>query len=55
MRTLQIKNNAEDVLKCSAPSDAYNMIPKSKRKVFEAFARCFGISREDIERIRNSK
>ena len=33
------------------PSDMYALIPERQRKAFESFARCFGISKEDIERL----
>ena len=41
---------AEEVLLHGTPSDMYALIPERQRKAFESFARCFGISKEDIER-----
>lgn len=31
--------------------DLYALIPPRQRKAFEIFARCFGIKKEDIQRI----
>ena len=41
---------AEEVLLHGTPSDMYALIPERQRKAFESFARCFGISKGDIER-----
>lgn len=46
-------NQAEAALQNGSPKKMYALIPKSQRKAFEAFARCFGITNDDIQRLRN--
>lgn len=41
---------AEEVLLHGTPSDMYALIPERQRKAFESFARCFGISKKDIDK-----
>lgn len=42
----------EDVLLNGGTSqDLYALIPPRQRKAFEMFARCFGIKKEEIQRI----
>lgn len=36
------------------PSEMYALIPERQRKAFESFARCFGISKGDIQRMAKS-
>lgn len=46
----KFKEMEEALQRGGTPSDMYALIPERQRKAFESFARCFGISKKDIER-----
>lgn len=47
----KFKEMEELLLKGGTSQDIYALIPPRQRKAFEVFARCFGIKKEDIQRI----
>lgn len=47
----KFKEMEEALQRGGTPSDMYALIPERQRKAFESFARCFGITKGDIERI----
>lgn len=47
----KFKEMEEVLLNGGDSKDIYALIPPRQRKAFEMFARCFGIKKEDIERI----
>lgn len=47
----KFKEMEELLLNGGDSKDIYALIPPRQRKAFEVFARCFGIKKEDIQRI----
>ena len=47
----KFKEMEEALQRGGTPSEMYALIPERQRKAFESFARCFGISKGDIERM----
>ena len=48
------RKKGESVLRNGTPADMYALIPRHARKRFAAFAKCFGISKSDIARLRET-
>lgn len=47
----KFKQMEEALQRGGTPSEMYALIPERQRKAFESFARCFGISKGDIQRM----
>lgn len=51
----KFKEMEEVLLNGGDSKNIYALIPPRQRKAFEMFARCFGIKKEDIQRIVSPK